>query len=435
MNESNNCNLFSNFQSKIFNTVRNFLDKDKNIDSNKPVATSLRIPNELKDFYECLAEAEMTSMNTAIINTLSKVKDQTISEYKKTYSKINDIYDYQVNSFLKIIDSHKVDYNDLIPLLSFLTGEEISRTKLTNKEQLVNLLSKSSQLKLSKLFGYNYDWLQDNASPIYYKWQKFEDRWYKNVTSFTMDIIKNFYLDSTVKNIRFSILCSDANMVKNLISGITPNKNEPITPFIEASRDINGVQVITYHRFESENINYEKCRKHFVILNKMMFMLKSYRIIDFPNGYIVSPQKHDMIRDGSMHLADLFKNTSRSNDLCLDDLLELTPRSLSSDKDDQTIKPNLYHALDCSVIHDLITWTNRDEDSAILTDELLSRCGMSTKELIKYLNLFALNTLSSTGNPIFLHSNEDEKRVLNLNRIREIANEMKSTKLLDTAFG
>ncbi len=106
-------NLFSNFQSTIFRAVKSFVQKNTEGKTDKSITTTLRIPEEIKEFYECIAVAEMTSINTAIVSTLSKVKEQTINEYQKSYTKINDTYDYQINSFLKIMDNQKIDYNDL----------------------------------------------------------------------------------------------------------------------------------------------------------------------------------------------------------------------------------------------------------------------------------------------------------------------------------
>lgn len=91
-------NLFSNFQSTIFRAVKAFLQKNKGAEADKSITTTLRIPGEIKEFYECIAEAEMTSINTAIVY-INQGKEHTINEYQRSYTKINDTYDYQINSF------------------------------------------------------------------------------------------------------------------------------------------------------------------------------------------------------------------------------------------------------------------------------------------------------------------------------------------------
>lgn len=435
MNQEQTYSLFSNFQSTVFKAIKTFLKTNKQEKTDKLIATTLRIPLEIKNFYECIAEAEMTSINTAIVTTLSKVKDQTISEYEKSYTKINENYDYQVTSFLKIINDHKIEYNDLDLFLEWLTDFKPNRADLTNKGQLVNLIDKKAQLKMCQTFGYSYDWLQNNSLSIYYKWPSFQHRWYKNVQYFVQDLIINFYLDETVESFELSFLCCDRNVVNNIISGTTPNIEENITPIVIANRHINGIETRTYHRLESNNINYEKCRNHFIVLIKMIFLLVKHNLIKFPNGYCLTPQQHDMIQDGSMHLATLFNNNHFSNDFYLDDLVDLNPKTFTKDKTNITSTPNLNHCLNISFIHDLLTWTDPSSSSVILTDELASKCRMNKMALVNYLRLFEKNYEKLSSNSIFLPSENQDTVILNLTRIRELESDRKEHPILDTAFG
>lgn len=430
MNQDIAHNLFSNFQSTIFRAVRAFL-KHKAVETDKSITTTLRIPGDIKEFYECIAEAEMTSINTAIVSTLSKVKDQTISEYQKSYTKINDTYDYQINSFLKIIDNQKIDYNDLCALLEWITGNKVSRIDITNKEKLVNLIDKKAQTETCRIFGYSYDWIGDNKRNISYRSQR---GWYKNVQSFVRDLIINFYLDETVESFELSFLCCDRNVVNNIISGVNLSTEENITPIVIVNRCINDVKTSTFHQFESNNINYEKCRKHFIVLINMILMLVKYRIINFPNGYLVTPQQHDLILDGSMHLAELFNKKQLSNGFNLDDLQDIEPSSLSADDSRKTKKPTIYHCLNWSVLDNILAWSN-DSPSIALTNELASRCHMNKIALAKYLRLFTLTDANFATNDIFLPSEENATLVINLVKIRELRSDLQNCKILDTSFG
>lgn len=435
MNQEIAYNLFSNFNSTVFKAVKAFLQKNNSEGTDKSITTTLRIPGEIKEFYECIAEAEMTSINTAIVSTLGKVKAQTINEYQKSYTKINDKFDYQINSFLKIIDDQNIDYNDLCTLLEWLTDTKISRNEITNKERLVNIINKEAQVKTCQIFGYSYDWLQDNKRSISYEWPSFQDRWYKNVIEFVRNLIKNFYLDETVESFQLSFLCCDKNLINNISSEKYTGTSESITPFVIANRRIQGIETITYHRLESNDINYEKCRKHFIVLIKMIFVLVNYGIISFPNGYLVPPQQHDMILDGSMHLAELFKNNQLYNGLCLDDLTDLEPHSFSFNDKNATNKPNLYHCLDFSVLHNILNWSEVNSQSTILTDNLASKCGMNKIALAKYLRLFDMNNLNLSKNKVFLYSKQEEPLIINLVRIKELQIEHQNCKWLDTSFG
>lgn len=97
----------------------------------------------------------------------------------------------------------------------------------------------------------------------------------------------------------------------------------------------------------------------------MILVLVKHHIIT-SNGYTVTPQQHDMILDGSMHLAELFNNNLFSNNFCLDDLEDIEIRSLSITDNHKTNKPTIYHGLNCSVIHDILTWTDTASPSVIL---------------------------------------------------------------------
>ncbi len=70
-----------NFHSTTVKAVKVFLSSKKK-ESSKLLVTSLRISAETKYFFECLADAEGISLNSALINTLGKVKDQTIHQYR-----------------------------------------------------------------------------------------------------------------------------------------------------------------------------------------------------------------------------------------------------------------------------------------------------------------------------------------------------------------
>lgn len=422
-------NLFSNFQSTVFRAIKTFLQRC-NDEPEKQITTSLRIPNEIKNFYDCLAEAESTSFNTAIVNTLSKVKDCTINEYEKSFTKINDVYDYQINSIFKILDDSKIDYNDLCVLLSWIISLKVSRIEIANKERLINIVDKEAQLKLCKIFGYNYNWIQNNEKNIFYNWSTSENRWYKNVLTFVKNLIANFYLDETVKSFEVSFLCCDRNLVKNILSGSLPQQEESITPIVIAEREINGLSFKTYHKFESNNINYERCRSHFVVLIKLLLMLNKQRVVNFPSCYIIGPQAHDMVRDGNTHLSHLFNNTYLSSNSHLEDLNDLEPYSFSSDIARKTTKPNILHIADIAIMDNILDSSENNSASIALTDDLAKKCGMTKNALVKYLRLC---NLDDYPNNIVSASNDGLS--LNLAKIRELNMRIVENKLLDTSFG
>lgn len=424
-------NLFNNFQSTLLKAVKLFLSEKRN-SSDKLIATSLRIPNEIKEFYDCIASADSTSLNTAILNTLTKVKDHTIREYQDTHSKINDIFYYQLESLLKIIDTHQIDYNDLCALLEWATEVKVSRACLVNKEKLVQIIDKKSQLKLCQMFGFSYDWVQDNNQIISYRENSHNYYWHRNVKGFIHGVIHSFYLDDTVQSFELSFLCCDRNLIKNILSGINPEKRELITPIVIANRRIHGVNIRTYHRFQSEDINYEECRKYFIALIKLIFMLKRHEIIDYPSGYVLTQQQNDIVLNEKIPLVTLFNTTHLPNALHLE---SLTTTELAEQSNDllYTDKPHIYHVLNASLLKK-ISQLAKTADTIELTSELASQVDLSQPSLEKYLQLFDKDFSHNQTGFILCASKEGGSPLINIRRVNEVSKRMEEMKMLDDCF-
>lgn len=229
----------------------------------------------------------------------------------------------------------------------------------------------------------------------------------QNVQTFVRNLIMNFYLDETVTSFNLSFLCCDGGVVKNILSRVAIEGSENITPVVIANRIINGVNTTTYHRFESGNINYEKCRNHFVVLAKMIMMLTRHGIVDYPNGYLITPEKHDRITDGTMHPSELFNTTRLSNSFYVEDLEEfkLIPRLPNSSDTD---RPNIYHALDPTILNKILTYSEKEGAHAVLTDYLASKVNMSKKAMVRYLKLFTLFDMLDKEKPLALLTGSEE---------------------------
>ena len=429
--------LFSNFHVNLLNAIKKFLASNS-IDSiesadEKLIATSLRVPSDVKDFFECIAESEKQSFNTVIISTLEKVKEQTINEYQQANIRIKSVLEYQVNSVLKIIDTHKIDYNDLCALLAWVTNKKVSIADITDKEILINLMDKEAQLKFCRLFGYGYHWLKNNSDTIYYKWNTFEYTWYKHVVCFVKHLILNFYLDETVQSFNVSFLCSDRDVIKNIICGVTPEITEEITPIVIANRCINGINTQTYHQFESGSINYDKCRQYFVVLIKIIMMLVREGIMQYPNGYFVTQQQHEMILRGKMHPSELFSRGSLSNAFNVDDLEDYKTRSKSPDEEKKTNIPHIYHLIDQEMLYDILIRLEHS-NSTVLCDDLAARFDMTSKALEKYLRLADIDYRSGNEKDRVLTYAENDKILINAARLKEIYTSVKEYKRLDTSF-
>lgn len=424
--------MFSNFQSIVMKAVKAFLSKPRGEESNRLITTTLRIPGEIKEFYECLAEAEMSSLNTAIVSTLVKVKDYTLDEYQNKHLMIKDAFNYQIDSVLKIIETQRIEINDLTALLSWASGKKISRSEVSNKENLIDLIDKEAQLKLCNAFGYQYDWLKDNSCPINYWLANEVGHWYKNINRFIKSILLKFSLDETVDEFELSFLCSDKNVVRNILSKNFPSDEERITPIIIADRTINGVKTKTYHCLQSENINYEKCRSHFIVLINLLMVLVKCRIVDYPKGIFVPPQQHDMLLDGKLHVSHLFKAKTITNDFLLDNLEGIQEHQVPENSKSSTSIPNAYHALDTSILDNILNLASKEELSVLVTDELISKLNITKVRLIKYLNLLSKVDFEKT--PIFNLDN-NQSIVIDLEKFRAISLLSSKCKVLYTAFG
>tara|TARA_B100001996_G_scaffold375635_1_gene355845 strand:+ start:637 stop:1368 length:732 start_codon:yes stop_codon:yes gene_type:complete len=200
-------------------------------------------------------------------------------------------------------------------------------------------------------------------------------------------------LDEAVISFRIAFLCCDANIVRNIISDTYSDTDESMTPIIIANRCIHGINVRTYHRFESQNINYHKCRKHLIMIAKMIMMLVKHINLDFPSGYVVTPEQHENIFYGKMHLAELFNNHWFLNGFHIDDLEDIEYLDSKNDQSrvDTTDCPQLHHALDASILYKLkFIEKNKDHGKIRITNELAKEYNMTPNTMVKYLALYEI---------------------------------------------
>jgi|GEM_PF-2767488 len=431
----NNYNLYTNFQPLLKNAIKKFLSTNDNFDSDKTITTSLRLSSDLKQFYENLAEAESTSLNTAIINTLSKVKECTISHYKYTYDSVEDLHLTQVNSLINIIETSNVDLNDLDNLFEWLNGRKPEREELIDKRAISKLFNKDAQKNLCTTFGYNYSWLSNNQHRINEINTDF--RWYKNVRGCISKIIFNYYLNSPVSSLNLGFIVSDMHSIKNIYVNKFSETPNYVTPFLMVNRNINGIHVRTYHSFESNDINYERCRNYFIMLVKMSLVLQNAKVLNDVFGYLIPHETHDKIKTGHIHLSEVCVNKENIlHEFYFDDFEEMTPISFPNDNENKTTVPNIFNMLDIGIIDTLAHHAKNekgpDDTYLKITDTRIFLNRIKIEQISKYLNLYgkALNIYMDITEP----TRTDPALYINKLDILKIHEEIKGTKSLVTSF-
>ena len=194
-----------------FNNTFHCLGKDTTI------PMTIRISNKLKYFYECLAEAQSSSLQSSIINTLQRVKEDSTARFFIENSTLNLFLEHQLKRFFIILKNNPFDLNNIEYLLSFITQKKIDKQQLLNKESLYSLLDKKSLQKITQLFGYNYAWISGESNDMHYsQFSDFENTWYNNPTHFLRSIIQHYVSDVTAERTQLIFLCNDMNVVKNI---------------------------------------------------------------------------------------------------------------------------------------------------------------------------------------------------------------------------
>ena len=423
--------LFNYFQNNLMEGVKLFLSQKKD-NGDKLVPISLRIHADVKNFFECVAETSGQSFNGVIQTLLENVKNQTIAtEYEQPAEKIKRAFDYQINSLLNAWmqvthTCNNLNYNDLASLLGWLNNKTVEREDLIHADNLIQLFNKEAQKKFCQTFGYGYLWLQDNSQPIHERSETTKYRWYKNIILFVRGLIKRFYLDETVESFDLSFLCCDREVVNHIKNNTNIERPERITPFVIAHRKINGIEVTSYHLFETNDINYEKCRQYLIALIKIIMYLVNEKIMRYPNGYTITPEEHDKILNGQKHLSDYFQRRVHSYNYHIEDLADIKETRLS---EKETDNPHFYNILNSSELFNVFESTEQ-KDKAPITEKMASKFGMTPKILEKYLWLYENNTLSG-----HLLETTDGLTSVNLKKLKLIQSEINKCPNFNTSFG
>lgn len=301
-------NLFSSLQKNLIEAVKAFLasestNSEKNLHTEeKLVPISLRISSGVKTFFDCVADKSGQSFNGVITNVLEKAKEETLTEYNSASARIQQVFDYQINSFLQIIDEHKIDYNELPILLGWLTGKEIKESDLTDRKKWMDLMTKSVKEKACKLFDVRYNWLKDNSCS---KGEYNQILWYKEIYNFVFHFIQEFYLDETITSFKVECFISNSEIVHNILSDIFPEQEDDVIVFITAERKIGDMKFTTYHQCESQNLNYWRSREYFVLLIKILLALSKSLEHNFlyPSAYLISREESLQVARHELHIS------------------------------------------------------------------------------------------------------------------------------------
>lgn len=382
-------NLFNVMQKNLIDCVNEYLSSEYTEEDNKPTPVSLRLPKNLKDFFEFLAEKTNNSFGGIVANILEKAKEETIAKYKETIVAIEDKFESQLKNFLQIMSDHGIDHNDIPALLSGITGMEIKRSDLINQKKFINILTKENQHKICKLFNYSYAWFNnDLLSYGEYSYSMNFDN--DGIHKFINLLIATFYFDETTTSCSVNFFVANKDIVNNIKENNYPNTIERVVIYIEAERNINNVKFSTYHHCGSIDINQENSRKKLIQLVKTLIMLSkpSHNIVTYPNAFLLSKSEVIKIMKNEVAISSLFNGKRPEFFDYMNDLEDIDTSSTLSENETDT--PMLEHFLRKDVLSKILSYAEEKKlDTQISVDEELSTTmGMSQKNLIKYLCLY-----------------------------------------------
>lgn len=372
-------NIVSVFKSVIYNAVKHYLsDKKKQTSLDENIPTTLRISKETKLFYECLAQQESSSLNSVLTKTLEGIKEAAIHDYGANYTDINEIFDKQISSFLKVLKTCKIHENDIPVILEWLTDRKVTRRDILDKKFLIDVFDKEVQLKFCKIFGFSYRWLSNNSYDVNYIYNngQYPFDWYKSSTESMMGLIKDIYTDDTVTQITINFLTDNQN-IENVILKASEVETH-IYPVIIIERDIKGVKFTNYRLCKKQDIGYFRCHAYFIALLKLIHMLDENRILDQTNFIPISKEQMDSLTSNRVSIYELYEIAQHKKCCSIDDLNVDHIKQPSSFKKSDDIKltneARFHHVLDISFIENLksqITMANiRKEDNAPNVDFL-----------------------------------------------------------------
>jgi hypothetical protein len=382
------------------------LNRSKHDNNKKTKIMTIRMSQETKYFYQCLAESESKSLQATLLDALEMIKDTSYCDYKSSYN-IEDQYKYNVNSIMSMIEGHHIDTIDLPKLLSYVTKSNIKASDLISTDYIINLLDRQTIEKLCFMFGYSWKWVKDNSERVYFDYIGSRNRFYKNTTSFIQNIIYNFYVKEHITNLRLSFITNDNNIIDNIQNDIyrAESKDFRIIPFLKVENKINDIEFTTYHILEAQDINYDKVRKHFIELVNMTEVLRHNHILSYSDGFYISDEEIDKIQKNT-HLSKYFTARNSTISFYPDDLIKLSKNP----------KLEVSDLLSLSIFDSIIMFKNIYKESTIThnNDEYI----IINNDLLNFINK-ENSICCERGMPNLINSTHELKKLLYLYTIKD----------------
>lgn len=267
---------------------------------------TLRMPDELKRFYECLASSESTSLQAVMIGTLKLVFKNSVEQANIENPDI--FFKRQIDRFLTILKDNSFDLNDLPELLSFITKKKIDRKSLyTEPFKIYSLMNKSHLMQFAQLFGYGYPWLAGQVDDCHdSQFNYFEETWYHDITAFLRRMIQHYRQDSSATKLRLIFLCNDLAVDAHIIQDKSVTAEYALMPVLHIERQCNDINFSTYHALSANSISHLERRHNFVKLINALQSLQRAAIIQPTILYYLPTPELRAVIDGLSHVCTLF---------------------------------------------------------------------------------------------------------------------------------
>lgn len=229
------------------------------------IPTTVRLEPQVKAFVERHSEAMGLSIQDFIGMTLRAV--MIASENPK----VSEL-DLMISRFFDLFQSFEITTAD-IPLL--LPENILARADLEHRDRILNALDRSLVQHIASVFLVNPEWLKGVSSECIDRSQI--GHWYKSPASFARSILVH-RLKADVTRVSVLFVTGDETSLARLDEARTKGDAIPsldITPVIVLDMVTNGVRFNTYHVWDTQRWNYEKCR---IDLKVMMLLCQRARI-------------------------------------------------------------------------------------------------------------------------------------------------------------
>lgn len=286
-------NPITEFFNNFFNKKITLSDIEPVIGQDKIIATTFRLPADIKNYYEKMAASSRMTLQGVIIQVLGNLMDQHINN-QATMS-IRSLAD----RFFKIFTMHGIAiYN--IPKI--LKDFNVTIESIGNEEKLVEILSHSMINFLAETFNLQKTWIQSGRGLSHLSFHCYKDleKWFALMQQKSSPITLKMFFDK-------SILVNPNIGTNRPMNDLYSNLNTRyVKCVLLVEEEVHGIKYTKPYDLEELDWDYHKTNNHIYGLIEGMNITSKYasRRIEKFAGDLYEAQKENLV----LHMLNDFKN-------------------------------------------------------------------------------------------------------------------------------